>query len=71
MNKANGTEQGGADLMDARAVAAKLAVAVRSVWRWSDAGTLPPPVRLGRLKRWRAADIDRWVAGGCRPWEGR
>ena len=59
------------DLLDARAVARRLACGTRSVWRWADAGRMPRPVRLGRLRRWRTADIDAWVKNGCRPLEAR
>ena len=71
MSKANVAERGEAELLDARAIAKRLSVGVRSVWRWADAGRLPRPVTLGRLKRWRASDIDAWVANGCRPVEAR
>ena len=72
MNKANeavAVER--AELLDAVAVAKRLSLGVRTIWRWADAGRLPMPVQLGRLRRWRAADIDRWIADGCRPVEVR
>jgi excisionase family DNA binding protein len=56
-----------AALLDVRAVAALLDCSPRHVYRLSDAGHMPPPVRLGALVRWRRADIDAWLAGGCRP----
>jgi predicted DNA-binding transcriptional regulator AlpA len=37
------------------------------VYRLADAGRMPPPVRLGALIRWRWADLDTWLASGCRP----
>lgn len=60
-----GTNMGAIELLDARQVAEKLSVGIRSVWRWSDAGTMPRPVRLGRLQRWRALELDAWVDAGC------
>jgi predicted DNA-binding transcriptional regulator AlpA len=29
-------------------------------------GRLPPAVRIGRLLRWRLADIRQWVRSGCK-----
>jgi predicted DNA-binding transcriptional regulator AlpA len=29
----------------------------------SGAGQLPKPVRIGRLVRWRRADLDTWLVG--------
>src|SRR5262249_26216410 len=56
-----------AALLDVRAVAALLDCSPRHVYRLSDSGRLPAPVRLGALVRWRRADLDRWLADGCRP----
>jgi len=56
-----------AALLDVRAVAALLNCSPRHVYRLADAGRLPAPVRLGGLVRWRRADLDAWLAGGCRP----
>jgi excisionase family DNA binding protein len=54
-------------LLDVRAVGHLLHCSPRHVYRLCDAGQMPPPVRLGALVRWRRADIDTWLAGGCRP----
>jgi excisionase family DNA binding protein len=54
-------------LLDVRAVAALLGCSTRHIHRLADGGLMPPPVRLGALVRWRRADIDSWLAGGCRP----
>jgi len=40
-------------LLDVRGVAALLGCSARQVFRLSDAGRLPAPVRVGRLIRWR------------------
>lgn len=55
----------GAALLDAKQVAATLAVSVRHVRRLADGGDLPRPVRLGKLIRWRRQEIERWIAAGC------
>ena len=28
-------------------------------------GKMPLPVRVGTLLRWRAAELEKWVASGC------
>ena len=54
-----------ATLLTVRQVAEILNCSVRTVWRLSDAGRIPPPVRLGGLVRWQQAAIDKWLAEGC------
>jgi excisionase family DNA binding protein len=56
-----------AALLDVRGVAALLDCSQRHIYRMSDAGQMPAPVRLGALVRWRRQDLDAWLAGGCRP----
>ena len=46
-------------------VAAILAVSRRTVFRWSDVGKMPPPLRIGGSIRWRLTDVRRWIADGC------
>jgi predicted DNA-binding transcriptional regulator AlpA len=52
-------------LLDVRVVATMLSMSERSVWRLSDAGKLPAPVRIGRMVRWSRSDIMQWVNDGC------
>lgn len=54
-----------AELLDAKAVARLLSCSSRTVQRLRDAGTLPPPVNLGALVRWRRASILEWIESGC------
>ena len=54
-------------LLDVRAVAAALGCSTRNVYRLADAGKMPPPIKLGTLVRWRAAEIEIWIADGCPP----
>jgi excisionase family DNA binding protein len=56
-----------AQLLDVEQVAAILNCSVRHVYRLSDAGRMPPRLRLGSLVRWRRQDIDTWLADGCPP----
>jgi excisionase family DNA binding protein len=52
-------------LMSAAQLASRLNMSIRTIWRFHSAGKLPDPIRLGRLVRWRRAEIERWVAAGC------
>jgi excisionase family DNA binding protein len=56
-----------AALLNVQGVAAMLNCSPRHVYRLSDAGRMPPPVRLGSLVRWKRADIEAWLAAGCKP----
>jgi len=53
------------ELLDAKTVAGVLHVSLRMIWQMRDAGRIPQPVKVGRLCRWRRADIDRWIGEGC------
>jgi excisionase family DNA binding protein len=52
-------------LLDVRAVAKMLGCSPRHVYRLSDGGRMPAPVKLGALVRWRATAIEEWIAAGC------
>jgi len=52
------------DLLDLPALSELLKCSPRSVHRWADGGRLPRPIKLGRLNRWRRADIEAWIADG-------
>ena len=54
-------------LLDVRGVARQLGCSVRHVYRMSDAGRMPRPLKLGQLVRCRRAAIDKWVQDGCPP----
>ncbi len=56
-----------AELLDVGAVAALLGCSKRTVYRLSDGGRMPRPVKLGQLVRWRRAEVRAWIAGGCGP----
>lgn len=55
----------GAQLLDVFAVAEMLGCSQRHVYRLSDAGKMPPPVKLGSLVRWSAFAIREWIDQGC------
>jgi excisionase family DNA binding protein len=54
-----------AQLIDVQAVAEMLGCSPRHVYRLSDAGRMPAPVKLGSLVRWSASAIQEWVHQGC------
>ena len=49
-------------LLTVKEVAAWLGVSQRSVWQWSADGIIPPPIVLGRLRRWQLRDLEEWAA---------
>jgi len=52
-------------LLDVRAVAQLLKCSSRHIYRLSDAGRMPAPIKLGALVRWRADELRQWIADGC------
>lgn len=42
-------------------VAALLGVSRQTLWRWAQAGVGPQPIRLGRMLRYRSADVAELV----------
>ena len=54
-----------AKLLDVNQVAEMLGCSQRHVYRLSDAGRMPAPVRLGSLVRWSAAALRQWIDAGC------
>ena len=54
-------------LLDVRQVAALLGCSARHVYRLSDAGKMPRPVKLGVLVRWNRQSVEDWIAEGCQP----
>ena len=56
-----------AKLLDVRGVAEMLGCSTRHIYRLSDAGRMPSPVKLGSLVRWRANAINEWIDDGCKP----
>ena len=59
-----------AALLDVNHVAAMLQCSVRTVYRLSDSGRMPKPVKLGALVRWSGEALEQWIAEGC-PCSGR
>lgn len=46
----------------AKALAPLLGVAVVTLWRWSAAGKIPKPVKIGeRVTAWRVEEVRNWM----------
>jgi len=54
-----------AEMLDVRAVADLLNCSTRHVYRMSDMGRMPRPVKLGALVRWPREQLEGWIAEGC------
>ena len=54
-----------AELLGVEAVAALLNCSPRHVYRLSDAGRMPAPVKLGALVRWPRQAVLDWIGHGC------
>ena len=46
-------------------VARMLNCSARTVYRLTDSGRMPRPVKLGALVRWPRNVVERWIAAGC------
>lgn len=56
---------GGAELIDVRAMSRLLSCSTRHVCRLADGGRMPRPLKLGALLRWRRAEVEAWIEAGC------
>lgn len=52
-------------LMSVEDVGVELKCSPRNVYRLSDAGKMPRPIKLGRLVRWSRCELMEWIANGC------
>ncbi len=52
-------------MLDVEQVAAMLRCSTRHVYRLSDGGRMPRPLKLGQLRRWRRAELTGWLDAGC------
>jgi excisionase family DNA binding protein len=46
-------------------VARMLNCSARTVYRLTDAGKMPRPVKLGALVRWPREVVEQWIAAKC------
>ncbi len=54
-----------AKLLDVQAVSEILGCSTRHVYRLSDAGKMPPHIKLGSLVRWNSKRVEEWLDQGC------
>lgn len=54
-----------AEMLDVHGVAEMLQCSTRHVVRLADRGAMPQPLKLGRIIRWRRADVLKWIDAGC------
>jgi predicted DNA-binding transcriptional regulator AlpA len=52
-------------LLNDRQVATALNCSRSSVWRLTENGTLPRPLKISGMTRWRRSDIEALTAGGA------
>jgi len=53
------------ELLDVHAVADMLSVPLGRVYQFAYVGTIPAPLKLGRLMRWSRRELLRWIDAGC------
>jgi predicted DNA-binding transcriptional regulator AlpA len=54
-------------LIDAREVGRMLGCSWRTVYRLADRGAFPAGIKLSALRRWDSAELDAFIADGCKP----
>lgn len=54
-------------VLDVNAVAEICTCSSRHIYRMEAAGLMPGRLKLGALVRWSRAEIDKWIADGCKP----
>jgi excisionase family DNA binding protein len=67
MSDAQGIPERTSRLGNAKAVGRMLDLSWRTVYRLADAGKLPAGFKIGASRRWNLAEVESWVANGCKP----
>jgi len=53
-------------LLTVRETAQFLNIGKRTLWRWSNCGRMPKPIKLtDRCVRYRRSDLQQWIDAGC------
>lgn len=52
-------------LLTVKEVAAMCGVSGSHIYRMTDRGAMPKPVKLGSASRYRRDEINHWIASGC------
>jgi predicted DNA-binding transcriptional regulator AlpA len=75
VNKNNVPETILPELLTIGQVARLLNAGPRTIWRWSQSGVMPRPLKIGAGKqgtvRYRRAEIAAWIESGCPKTNGR
>lgn len=50
--------------LSAAEVGTRYSMSARSVYRHADLGTMPRPVRIGKMVRWSVESLEKWEADG-------
>ncbi len=57
------------ELIDTHDAARLCGIAERTIWRWSNSGLMPKPIKIGRglraAVRFRRSELMEWIAAGC------
>ena len=57
--------EGRAAMLTVHDVARMLNCSARTVYRLTDSGRMPRPVKLGALVRWSRTTLEQWITDGC------
>ena len=63
--RASATDQEPVLLLTAEQLAVRMNLSRRTIYRLIAAGRMIHPLRLGGIVRWRAAEVEAWIAAGC------
>lgn len=53
------------ELLTTKQAAGLLSIGERSLWRASNSGQAPRPIKIGGSVRYRKSDLLAWIADGC------
>ena len=53
------------ELLTTRQAAELLGIGERTLWRYSNAGNAPAPLRIGNAVRYSRSTLLCWIADGC------
>ena len=49
-------------LLTDREVVSVLGCSRSTLWRWTQEGSFPKPMKFGGMSRWKSSDIDNFIA---------
>ncbi len=52
-------------LLDAREAARLCRISLPMLYKLNAEGKMPPPIRIGKLMRWRRKEVVVWIEQGC------